>query len=123
MIYSKRERQRKIAEMAPVVRIFATIFCVIALIYILPFELISYNTFNIILLSLQLISILAVLVFFTIGFEEFRGKLTDGRSGEPIALDYVTLLGSCIFLSLIILVTGGNESHFKILFLPTILFY
>lgn len=123
MIYSKRERQRKIAEMAPVVRIFATIFCVIALIYILPLESISHNSFDVILLSLQLISILAVLVFFTIGFEEFRGKLTDGRSGEPIALDYVTLLGSCIFLSLIILVTGGNESHFKILFLPTILFY
>ena len=122
-IYSKRERQRKIAEMAPVVRIFATIFCVISLIYLFPLESTSYSTFNIILLSLQLISILAVLVFFTIGFEQFRGKLTDVRSSEPIGLDYVTLLGSFIFLSIIIFVTGGNESHYKILFLPTILFY
>ncbi len=123
MMYSKRERQRKISEMAPVVRIFATIFCVISLIYILPLESISYSTINIILLFLQLFSILAVLIFFTIVFEQFRGKLTDTQASEPITLDYVTLLGSLIFLSVIIFVTGGNQSHYKILFLPTILFY
>lgn len=122
-MYSKRERQKKIAEMAPVVRIFATIFCVISLVYILPIESISYSTINVLLIFLQLFSILAVLIFFTVGFERFRGKLVDGRANEPIILDYATLVGSLIFLSVIIFVTSGNQSPYKILFLPTILFY
>lgn len=122
-MYSKRERQKKIAEMAPVVRIFATIFCVISLVYILPIESISYSTINVLLIFLQLFSILAVLIFFTVGFERFRGKLVDGRANEPIILDYATLVGSLIFLSVIIFVTSGNQSQYKILFLPTILFY
>ncbi len=123
MMYSKRERQRKIAEMAPVVRIFATIYYVISLIYLFPLETTSYSTFSIMLLSLQIIGILAILFLFTIGFEQFRGKFTGTRANEPIILDYATLLGSFIFLSAIIFVTGGNQSPYKILFLPTILFY
>jgi len=75
------------------------------------------------LLSLQIIGILAILFLFTIGFEQFRGKFTGTRANEPIILDYATLLGSFIFLSAIIFVTGGNQSPYKILFLPTILFY
>lgn len=122
-MYSKRERQRKIAEMAPVVRIFATIFCVISLIYLFPLESTSYSTFSIILLSLQLIGILTILFLFTIGFEQFRNKFTGTRANEPIVLDFATLLGGLIFLSAIIFITGGNQSPYKILFLPTILFY
>jgi len=122
-MYSKRERQRKIAEMAPVVRIFATIFCVISLIYLFPLESTSYSTFSIILLSLQLIGILTILFLFTIGFEQFRNKFTGTRANEPIVLDFATLLGGLIFLSAIIFITGGNQSLYKILFLPTILFY
>ncbi|NLA04265.1 MAG: diguanylate cyclase [Firmicutes bacterium] len=64
--------------------------------------------------------VLVVLYFVTFGLEDLRNRLAGAGT---IYFDCVTLTVSVLFISIIYFGTGGNQSPYKILFLPTILFY
>ena len=109
--------------MAPIVRIFAVIFAIMTLIYIFPSNGETFESTYILLMFTQLFIILGALYFFTFGFENLRTKLSKSKSTEPYYIDYITIFGSFAFITVVFFLTGGNESLYKILFLPTILFY
>lgn len=72
---------------------------------------------------LQLTIIIFLLFIATFGLGYLREKLAGKTGNQAIVLDYVTLAGSLFVLTGLILITGGTTSSFKILYLPTILFY
>ena len=119
MILPRHERKKKIAEMSPLIRIFAVLFVLICLINTLHLETFLYGSFmkNI---TVQFGAVLTILYLATFGLENLRNKLAGT---DPIYFDYITLIASILLISIILFITGGNESHYKILFLPTILFY
>ena len=123
MLYSKRERYKRLLEMSPIVRVFSVIFITVSLIGIMPLPDNSSDATYILLLFAQLFLILVALYLFIFGYENFRARIYESKLTDPFYLDYITLIGSFTFISIIYFMTGGNESHYKILFLPTILFY
>ena len=72
---------------------------------------------------LQLTIVIFLLFIATFGLGYLREKLLGKNNNQAIMLDYVTLSGSLFLLTGLILITGGASSSFKILYLPTILFY
>jgi len=123
MLYSRKERYKRLLQMAPIVRIFSTLFITMAVISKHPFPNDKLISTYIILMVSQLFLILLSLYLFIFGYENFRSKIAKTNVLSPIYLDYITLIGSIALISIICHVTGGNQSPYKILFLPTILFY
>lgn len=112
------ERNKRITEIAPVVRVFAVLFLTTGILVYIPFSTDMPGViFNIII-------VLMLLYIFTLGIEKIRNWLArGGLEFLPFYLDYITLAVSIIFLATIIFVTGGALSNLKVLFLPMILFY
>ena len=104
--------------MAPVIRIFSVLFVAACVINTLPLDVL-YNSF-VGAITYQFGVVLIVLYFATFGLERLRNRLA-GKA--PIYFDYVTLVVSISLLSIILGISGGVESKYKILFLPTVLFY
>ncbi len=121
MLSPQQERQTKLAEMAPVIRIFAVLFIIVALLIGFPFQLVMVGTYMQVI-AIQFVTVLLALYISTIGLEILR-KTLAGPAGGPIYLDYITLFGSFAFLGVVLFMTGGIDSEFKIIFLPTVLFY
>ena len=119
MSLPRRERKKKISEMAPTIRIFAVLLVAICLINAFSLDILSYGSFmKKVAIQFGLILIGIYLSIFWL--EELRGKV----AGEgPAFFDCLTLVTSISVLSVALLVPGGPDSSFKILFLPTILFY
>ena len=119
MSLPRHERKKKIAEMSPLIRIFSVLFVSICLINTLPQEALLYGSFleNI---AIQFAAVLTMLYLATLGLESLRSRLAGA---EPIYFDYITLTVSLLIISLIYFASGGNKSPYKILYLPTILFY
>ena len=109
--------------MAPVVRVFSVMFFSISLISIPAFAFNLHKSTFVLSVFMQLFIILAALYLFIFGYENLRAKVSRFNLENPFYLDYLTLAGSFILLSAICFLTGGNQSPYKILFLPTILFY
>lgn len=117
MLSPQQERQKRLAEMAPVVRVFAALFVSFALLQFFSFENIYPTIF------IQLTAILFVLYLSTFGLEQLRQKFAGDGSSQPIHLDFMALLGSLVLLGTVLFMTGGVHSSYKIIFLPTVLFY
>ena len=75
MLYSRKERYKRLLQMAPIVRIFSTLFITMAVISILPFPNDKLISTYIILMVSQLFLILLSLYLFIFGYENFRSKL------------------------------------------------
>ena len=118
MFLPHRERKKKIADMAPVIRTFSVLFIAVCAIGALPLKNLAGPFIGTI--AFGFVILLMVLYFITFGLENLRIKLAGT---EPIYFDYITLVSSVLIISIIYIATGGNQSPYKILFLPTILFY
>lgn len=114
----RRERIKKIAEMAPIIRIFSVIFVSVCVVNEFPSGF-FYSTF-VGTITYQFGFVLIVLYVATFGLENLRSRLAGA---EPIYFDYITLISSILLVSIVIYVFSDPKSLYKILFLPTILFY
>lgn len=104
--------------MAPVIRIFSVLFVAICVIGTLPLKTLTGSFVGTITYRFGIV--LVVLYFVTFGLEDLRNRLAGAGT---IYFDCITLTVSVLFISIIYFGTGGNQSPYKILFLPTILFY
>lgn len=119
MSLPRRERKKKISEMAPTIRIFAVLFVTICLINAFSLDMLSYDSFMR-KVAIQFVLILIGIYLSIFWLEKIRGKVAGE---EPAFFDCFTLMASISMLSVVLLVPGGLDGSFKILFLPTILFY
>ena len=118
MFLPHQERKKTIAAMAPVIRIFSVLFVAICVIGTLPLKTLTGSFVGTITYRFGIV--LVVLYFVTFGLEDLRNRLAGAGT---IYFDCITLTVSVLFISIIYFGTGGNQSPYKILFLPTILFY
>ena len=119
MAVSKKQRQEKLAELAPIIRVFTVLFATICIIDTLPIaNMLQASLIE--TLAVQFLVLLLIISIAIFGLEYLRRRIADEG---PIYFDYITLVGSVILLSILFFITGGNQSPYKILLLPTILFY
>lgn len=118
MSISKWERIKKFAEMVPTIRIFSVLFVTISIISSFPLENIFSGPLE--MLAIQFSILLIVLLAAIFGLEQLRSKFTGKASAY---FDVLTLVVSITLISILIFISGGAASEYKILFIPTILFY
>jgi diguanylate cyclase (GGDEF)-like protein/putative nucleotidyltransferase with HDIG domain len=118
----QREREKKILEMAPLVRTFSILFIAIALQSFLPLN--TWISENFIGTAPILIVITLLFIYIGIfGLEKFRNNFTKSDKINPILIDYLYVTCSFLLLYVFLSVTGGANSSYKIILLPTVLLY
>ena len=115
---TRQERENKIIQMAPVVRVFSVLFITIAFFQFFPYQegAAPWTLFGIVFL-------LIAIYISTFGLEYVRASITRAKPFQVSYMDFVTVSASFLLLTALLIWTGGNESSYKIAFLPTILFY
>lgn len=118
MLNTRQQRAIIIVQMAPVVRIFSVLFITFALYQFFPYE-----EGDALWTLLGLVSMLIVMYISTFGLEYVRTRVTQAKAFQVSYIDFLTISASFLFLTALLILTGANDSAYKIVFLPTILFY
>lgn len=104
--------------MAPIIRIFSVLFVTICIISSFPLENVFYGSLEMLAIYFSILLIILLAAIF--GLEQLRNKFTGKAS---VYFDAITLVVSIMLISMLLFISGGAVSKYKVLFIPTILFY